>query len=135
MIVGIGCSDPADEFASITFAGADDRFAIFNPEYPFARVESEFGLACLFIRSMAKIAFVGKDGAHVPIEIDIVGRTGGDATARHRDEPSDAAQIPNQRLAHEDQNMDQPRRVARIVLRAAVSVPPAVSGREETTSK
>ena len=57
-----------DEFALVGFAG-NDGFAF---EGDVAVIEPEFGLAIVFVVTMADEAVFGKDGANIAIELDFI---------------------------------------------------------------
>src|SRR5262245_16226892 len=70
-LVGILAGDPTDQFTFRAFAGDDDWFFFSDAKCAFFGVEAEFGFARFFVWSMALVAVLRKNGAHLAVEIDL----------------------------------------------------------------
>src|SRR6267142_1224746 len=52
-------------------AGHDDRLPVQDAKCAFFGIQPQFGFARLFVRTVALIAVLGKDGPDIPVEIDL----------------------------------------------------------------
>jgi hypothetical protein len=71
-IIGL---DPQDQFTIVRLAWFKGSVTPEIEQGSFPRVQSELGLARLFVRTMAREAIGGEDRSHVPIEGYFLGNT------------------------------------------------------------
>ncbi len=69
MVVGIGRHNPPNQLTFGTFSRSDHGFPIHDAKHAFFRIEPEFCFPCLFVGTMAMIAFVRENRTNIPIEV------------------------------------------------------------------